>query len=157
MIITITGHRPNKLGNEYGMNGLYSQKIYKKLSEIVDEMQPKKVISGMALGVDLIWANLAIKKRIPLIAAIPFEGQEKKWPSSSQQIYLKTLSQASQKIVVCSGGYASWKMQKRNEWMVDNSDLLIVVWDGSAGGTFNCVNYAVDNSRDILRINPQEL
>ena len=48
-------------------------------------------------------------------------------------------------------------MQKRNEEMVDRCDLLIGVWDGSKGGTYNCINYAIDHGREIVRINPTEL
>lgn len=157
MVIAITGHRPNKLGNEYGMNGPVSAKIYKKLDELVTELKPTKIISGMALGVDMIFANLAINKKIPFIAAIPFIGQEKKWPISSQKVYNKMLSYAYRQTVICSGGYASWKMQARNEAMVDSCDLLIAVWDGTEGGTYNCVNYAINKSKEIRRINPKEL
>lgn len=78
MVIAVTGHRPNKLGNEYSMNGPISTKIYNRLCEIVDEYKPDRMISGMAIGVDMIWANVAIRKNIPFIAAIPFIGQESK-------------------------------------------------------------------------------
>jgi uncharacterized phage-like protein YoqJ len=33
-------------------------------------------------------------------------------------------------------------MQRRNEWMVDRADKLVALWDGSWGGTFNCIEYA---------------
>jgi hypothetical protein len=38
--------------------------------------------------------------------------------------------------------------------MVDNSDLLIAVWDGSSGGTSNCVSYATIKGKQIIRIDP---
>jgi uncharacterized phage-like protein YoqJ len=78
-----------------------------------------------------------------LIAAVPFEGQEKKWPKSSQDLYNEILAYPKcVKKIVCEGGYEVWKMQKRNEWMVDNADYLVAVWDNSEGGTANCVRYA---------------
>jgi uncharacterized phage-like protein YoqJ len=43
-------------------------------------------------------------------------------------------------------------MQIRNEWMVDRCDKLIAVWDGSKGGTGNCVDYAKSVNKDIFRI-----
>jgi uncharacterized phage-like protein YoqJ len=43
-------------------------------------------------------------------------------------------------------------LQKRNEWMVDHCDLLIAVWDGSEGGTANCVRYARHHERQIKRL-----
>ena len=48
-------------------------------------------------------------------------------------------------------------MQERNEWMVNNCDVLIAVWDGTSGGTANCVKYAESLQLDIRRINPKEL
>ena len=38
--------------------------------------------------------------------------------------------------------YHPAKMQKRNEFMVDNCDILIALWNGTSGGTKNCINYA---------------
>ena len=157
MIVAVTGHRPNKLNNEYSMNGQLSTKIYRELEKLIKELKPTKMISGMALGVDIIFANLAINKKIPLIAAIPFIGQESKWPLQSQGIYNKILSLSTEKKIVSTGGYANYKMQVRNKYMVDRCDLLIAVWDGTEGGTYNCVNYAIDRGKPIRRINPLEL
>src|SRR5690606_16042254 len=111
----------------------------------------------MALGVDMLWANVAIRQNIPLQACIPFEGQEKKWPKESQELYHKILSYAVDRVVVCKGGYASYKMQKRNKEMVDRCDLLIAVWNGTEGGTYNCVSYAIDRGREVVRIDPTKL
>jgi uncharacterized phage-like protein YoqJ/5-methylcytosine-specific restriction endonuclease McrA len=154
MVIAVTGHRPDKLGSEYDMKGPISKYIYDELCKIVTDLKPTKVISGMALGVDMLWANVAINKNIPFVAAIPFLGQEKKWPEPSQRIYNKMLSHATEVVTVCPGDYAAFKMQKRNEWMVDNCDMLVAVWDGSQGGTSNCVNYATSKGKVIKRINP---
>lgn len=34
-------------------------------------------------------------------------------------------------------------MQSRNEWMVNRSNIVIALWDGSEkGGTYNCLKYA---------------
>ena len=54
------------------------------------------------------------------------------------------------------GGYAAWKMQKRNQFMVDHSNLLIAVWDGSSGGTSNCVAYAKKIGLQIVLFNPKD-
>jgi uncharacterized phage-like protein YoqJ len=108
----------------------------------------------MALGIDQDFARVCIEMRIPFIAAIPFVGQESNWPFESQQRYQEILSYAYCVYVVSGGGYAAWKMQTRNEWMVDNCDILIAVWDGSSGGTRNCINYANKVCRTIHRIEP---
>lgn len=48
-------------------------------------------------------------------------------------------------------------MQKRNEYMVDNSDYVIAVWKGKPSGTCNTVKYAMKNNKVVLLVNPQTL
>ena len=62
------------------------------------------------------------------------------------------------KHIVSPGEYAAFKMQVRNEWMVDQlnpaTDLLLAAWDGSPGGTGNCVKYATGKGVGINRLDP---
>lgn len=116
----------------------------------------------MALGVDQDFAQISIELAIPFTAALPFIGQEDRWPESSRKYYEWLLERADDVVVVSPGGYSAAKMQVRNEWMVDNCDHLVAVWDGSEGGTGNCVRYAwytvgpaLAKSR-ITRINPND-
>lgn len=156
MILAVTGHRPHKLGG-YSGNHPLRQAVRQQLQDLLFAQQPEMVISGMALGVDQDFAELALALRIPLIAAVPFRGQESVWPAAAQEHYRALLAQASDVTYVSTGGYAAWKLQRRNEWMVDHCDQLIAVWDGSAGGTANCVAYATANARDLIRIDPATL
>ena len=153
MIVAFTGHRPDKLGGYILPNPTYSY-VCQEIEKALLEIKPEKVISGMALGVDQWAANIAHKLGIPFIAAIPFAGQERMWPAASKSIYNKLIKLASEVVIVCDGGYSPAKMQIRNEWMVDRCDQLIAVWDGTKGGTGNCVEYAGKVSRQIYRINP---
>lgn len=155
MIVGFTGHRPDKLGGYKVPNPTYI-KVCQKIDTTLRDLQPEKVISGMALGIDQWAANIAYKLGIPFIAAVPFEGQESAWPQPSQKAFRLLLKRASEIVIVSPGGYAPAKMQIRNEWIVDNSNKLIAVWDGSPGGTGNCVNYAKSKNRDILFINPRD-
>lgn len=118
-------------------------------------------ISGMALGVDM-WAaeivlempKLVPEMKLKLIAAVPCDGQDKLWRPEMRKRYQDILSRAAEVVVVSPGPYAAWKMQRRNQWMVDNSSLVIAVWDGSPGGTANCISYARRRGVKIWRINP---
>lgn len=157
MTIAVTGHRPDKLGKEYALKGPYSDYITEKLQEIIEQFQPKKGISGMALGVDSIWAITCLFNRIPLVAAIPFKGQELSWPQKSQDMYRRILSHKLTNChVVCEGDYAAWKLQKRNIWMVDNCNLLVAFHNGSPGGTANCIGYASAQKKKIIIFNPED-
>lgn len=152
-IISGTGHRPQKLGGFIIPNPTFNN-ICSKAEAILIKEQPTKIITGMALGWDTWYAQIAYKLRIPFIAAIPFAGQESLWPKESQKLYFKLLDLAYEVITVCEGGYSAQKMQIRNEWMVNNSDKVLAVWDGSSGGTDNCVSYAISVGKEIIRIIP---
>ena len=136
MIICGTGHRPNKLGG-YGQE--VTDKLVHTAAVWLADNSPKKVITGMALGWDQALALAARELAIPYICACPFVGMQDKWPQASKNLYIDILSEAFEIHYVCEPGYAAWKMQKRNEWMVDHADLVVALWDGSSGGTGNCI------------------
>ena len=116
------------------------------------------LISGMALGIDTLFAEIAINMKFPFIAAIPCWEQDKVWPVKSKELYGNLLANKLCNIYqVYSGPYNNSCMQLRNQWMVDNCDLLIAVWDGTPGGTANCVKYAEAQGKPIKRINPLEI
>jgi uncharacterized phage-like protein YoqJ len=153
MIVAFTGHRPDKLGGYKLPNPTYLH-VCQQIEKTLKELQPEKVISGMALGVDQWAANIAHRLGIPFIAAVPFLGQEKAWPAASQKTFNALIKLASEVVYVSEGGYAAYKMQVRNEWMVDRCDKLIAIWDGTPGGTGNCVKYAQSKNKEIFYIKP---
>jgi len=162
----VTGHRPLKIGG-YDKTSPLRAAIRANLRKAVwmaVERGYRVFISGMAIGVDQDFAEVVLEFRgmypdlgIKLIAAVPFRGQETKWPHHSQQFYRLLLSEADEVIHVCEPGYAGWKMQERNEWMSNRSSLVIAVYDGTSGGTRNCILYAEDlrPKRSFIAINPE--
>lgn len=155
MKIAITGHRPQKLNREYNGTGPMSTWVKKKVNDTLDIYGPTMLISGMALGVDMLFAEIAIERNVPLLAAIPCKGQEKIWPKKSQDRYNKILSYENCEKVYVNENYSGWAMQKRNEYMIDRCDILLAVWDKIAsGGTYNCVKYAKSKNKQIHYINP---
>jgi uncharacterized phage-like protein YoqJ len=155
MIIAVTGHRPNKLGGYNTRNNPYYNSVMTGLDQALLELQPERVIVGMALGVDQWMAELCIFNGIPFVAAIPFDGFELggHWYESNVRKYRQLLAAAAQVVAVSDPPYEPWKMQRRNEWMVDHCDLLLAVFDGTPGGTANCVNYAQQVRKPVRRIN----
>ena len=125
----------------------------------------KEFISGMAIGADQLFAKAILKLQdvdpeVVLHTAIPFKGQESKWPLQSQTEYNSILNKMrGSKNIVCDDGYASWKMQKRNEWMVDRSEVVIALFNRKKqkGGTHNCVSYALNKGRHLIYVDPTTL
>jgi uncharacterized phage-like protein YoqJ len=146
MIVAGTGHRPNKLG---GYDNFSKERVYNHARRSIPK-ETTKLVSGMALGWDMALAHAALDKAIPLIAAIPFKGQEKMWPKESKEEYHWLLSHATSIAIVSEGSYAIWKMQALNQWMVDYADTILALWDGSDGGTANCVRYANKVGRPVI-------
>lgn len=149
MIVAGTGHRPNKLGG-------YNNEAYLKLVDIAEnwlkDNRPSKVISGMAQGWDQALAQAAINLNIPFTAAIPFEGQESRWSEKGQKYYRNLLTKADSIVHVCEAGYEPYKMQVRNEWMVNHCDMVLAMWDGTQGGTHNCVKYAYAQKKKVVNL-----
>ncbi len=151
MILAVTGHRPNKLGG-YTVPNVYYNSVMEGLDRAFLELRPTRVRIGMALGVDQWAAELCHFNGIPFDACIPCDNYASQWPVHSQIKYRQILQTAASIQIISPGPYASWKMQRRNEWMVDNSECLVAVWDGSSGGTANCVRYAQSINRRVHRV-----
>lgn len=146
MKIGFSGHRQ--------ISEKHIQSVISDLDSLLKELKPEICMSGMAIGFDTIAVEKCIELKIPFIAAVPFIGQEVLWPKENKEIYYKFLDFAEDVVIVSAGPYASWKLHKRNEYIVDNNDEMIVCYDGrSGGGTKNFINYCNKKRKSIRYIN----
>jgi uncharacterized phage-like protein YoqJ len=119
----------------------------------LDNLKPKKVITGMALGWDTAVCYAAYLCSTPYICAIPFLNQESPWKDTYKKRYKFLLENSESNVIVSEGGYSHNKLQKRNEWIVDNSDKILTLWEGDKrGGTYNCIKYANKKNKQIINI-----
>lgn len=144
VIVAATGHRPDKLG---GYDAGTEKRLVETAVFALTELKPDLVWSGMALGWDLAIAQACVDLDIPFVAAVPFNGQEWKWPPSSQRKYRSLRAEAQRVVIVSEGGYEPWKMQVRNRRMVDECTHVAALWNGTRGGTYNCLEYASQVNR----------
>lgn len=158
--LCFTGHRPDKLN---GYDPKDNKKLLWEISRAVEYSILEGVdtfISGMALGVDM-WSALIVLKlkekypHIKLVCAIPCKNHSIKWNKKDQDLWVKITQAADEIVFVTETEYTHSCMQDRNEWMVDNSDTVLAVWDGTSGGTGNCVIYAQKEKKEIEIINPK--
>lgn len=144
LIVAATGHRPSKLKTGYDIAPLITL-----VKPWLASRKPDTVISGMALGWDQAVAIAAMDLGIPVKAYLPFIGQADQWPQAAIYEYMRLLERCEERVVVNQGGYEPWKMQARNEAMVDAADLVLALWNGGKGGTGNCVAYAEKQRKPI--------
>lgn len=161
MKICVTGHRPNKL---YGYDITTSKyiKLKDKFKELLIQNSCTEAITGIALGADMVFAIAVLELKnqghdIKLHCAIPCRNHSCKWTKAYQDLYNYILKKADIVKLVSYEDYKPYLMQKRNEYMVDIADKVIAVWDGSKGGTYNCVKYAEKKGKEIIRIVPEEI
>lgn len=163
--IAITGHRPNKLWGYdiYTPNYIeLGRRIKNAILENSVNHSEIELISGMALGVDTVFALIALKlkskdSRFSLHCAIPCKNHSSNWFGESVKQYNHIIGSADSVQLVTDTDYTPSCMQLRNQYMVDRCDLLIAVWDKTPGGTANCVRYAQEIGKPIVFINPREI
>lgn len=156
----VTGHRPKGFSwNYYDVDYLehqrYLMEMATKIKELIDDGYTH-FISGGAIGVDMDFAETIIyikemyEPEITLEIAVPCPKQDLKWGETDKQRYQKIIKNAD-KISQLSNNYTPSCMQKRNEYMVDNSDLVLAFWNGTQkGGTFNTITYARKQNKVIV-------
>lgn len=194
MIFSVTGHRPNKLYG-YDLNEPRYITMKENFKKLLIENNCTKAVTGMALGVDTIFALAVLELKaegykIELHCALPCNRQCSKWSKKDVDLYYDILSKADviygmienkekyielilekedNEYVLLEKAkasipitkemkylqvYKSYLMQVRNEYMVNLAEKVIAVWDGTSGGTANCVSYAEKKKKEIIRITP---
>lgn len=173
LTLAVTGHRPSKLENAYDIQHPINMKIAFAMRKFILEQtgydEKTKtfatdgkilLVSGMALGVDTLWALVGLKlkfqfpEKFDLECAIPCANHASRWKKSDQERHADIMKRSGIVTMVSEEAYAPYLMQKRNEYMVNKADALLAVWDGTKGGTGNCVNYAVKKGSVIYRYHP---
>ena len=155
-----TGHRPKSLPWGYNESSLGCYFFKRKLKKIIYKLADEgcvHFITGMAMGVDLIEAEIVIEMKkkyinITLEAAIPCDNQTAGWSFDYVERYQDVLEYCD-KVTYVSEEYTRDCMLKRNRYMVDNSDVVIAVWNGTErSGTAATMRYAKKQGKKVIVI-----
>ena len=157
MICCVTGHRskgfPFLCEETEALYREYLRKLNFKVQNLVGEGY-QYFITGMAEGADLDFANCVLdlkrlNKTIFLEAALPFPVSAAKRKTAYNEQRDQILEQCDQGYVV-SKQYYRGCMHKRNRYMVDQSDLVLAIWNGrEEGGTWDTICYAKAKGKSI--------
>lgn len=136
--VMVTGHRRQGLSSaqvDFAQKGL--AKTAERLSEAFGM---EEAISGLALGADTWWAQIAVSKGIPLAAYIPYPQQADRWSAENRAEWQKFRSAAHREVLL-GDAYAIHLLFSRNDAMIRDCDLAVAVWQPSrkSGGTTDAV------------------
>lgn len=162
-LVVVTGHRPQNLPRPFGP-------LRRRWTAALSAAAPDVLVTGMAAGADLWAAKWAYEHGVPFEAFLPFrpEVQTGRWPEETVDQYTELLAHAAAVTIVEPGRYRPAALQERNERMVqraltwraaapDREAFLLPLWDGTPGGTRNCVLYATSLELPRLpRVDPTE-
>ena len=152
-----TGYRAAKLPwgyNETDPDCVTLKAVIADAVEAAYEAGFRHFICGMATGIDTYFGEAVAALRderpeITLEAAAPFRGHAESLPRSQQERCARLLA-ACDTVTVLSEERTRRCMMERNRYMVDRSSLVIAVYDGKRGGTYNTVRYAEKQKRTTV-------
>lgn len=158
-VLTLTGHRPDKLYGYVDVDDTAYDKIRERLAAFCKEHNIQTIVSGMALGFDQVGAQFAIENGLNLVAAIPSEAQATPWKRNPKSVQTWESQIAQADLVVNVSGSETYtgpkEMQDRNEWMLDQADFVFALYNGDkSGGTFNAVSSARKRKLSLHILDP---
>ena len=166
MVCCVTGHRPKSFPFRIAEDKdaeyfLYIDLLYNTVEKLIYEGY-SHFITGMADGADIHFGQCVSYYKydfeyIKLEAALPYPIR----PTKNRTPYMDDRDDL---LDVCdiktevSPRYFKGCMQKRNRYMVDKSDLVLAIWNGSySGGTWDTIKYARSKNKEIRYIMLNEL
>ena len=144
-----TGHRPKSLPWGYDETKeiciTFKNKLYNILEGVINDGYTY-FINGLAEGFDTIALETLFELKnngynIIIEGAIPCKDQEIKWTEKSQNRYRENIKKLD-KITYISDNYTDYCMQQRNDYMIDNSQLIVACYKGTFGGTKSTIKKA---------------
>lgn len=156
-----SGYRPEKLPWGSNEDDERCKTLKCKLADVVLRVYLRGIrhyICGMARGADMYFFDAVAQLRekypdVTLEAAIPCEEQASKWFEAERARYFDAVARCDYETIL-SRQCTQDCMARRNMYMVDNSSILIAVYDGRFGGTMHTIGYAAKKGLEIIEIRP---
>ncbi len=160
--LSFTGLKPHKL--PFGFNedtpACFSLKIAikKRLIELINGENVRHFISDMAMGIDMICAELVLELQenypdIMLEAAVTHKGQDLLWPQVYRERYRNILKRCAH-VYIAGKEYSNGLIEKRNKYMVDKSDFILAIWNEKSGKVGDFMKYAQKCKKPIIIFDP---
>lgn len=138
--VAFTGHRSERI--------LQVRMLYLYL-DIVSQVRRlyslgyRYFLSGMAEGFDLLAAQAVADLKmkytdIRLIAVVPFRRQSDRYRPENKSLYDRIMKTADETVILRED-YCKGCFHHRNDYLIDNSEIVLAYWDKHPyGGTYYC-------------------
>lgn len=150
--VALTGHRNFDSASD---ERWATEQLVRIVGKLRAQYGTTTLISGMALGADMFWAETALASKLKLWAYLPGSWQAERWSGAQMDRYRDLLDQAA-RVFVLPGDYHVSKLHVRSQLMVRDSDALVAVLNSNAdrGGTLAAFRWASDRGRTIIHVDP---
>lgn len=140
MIFGVTGHQ--RLSRDEGWAN-----IRRRLRTILETTPAPLVgLSSLAVGSDQVFAEEVVRAHGELRVVLPFPGYEDRLAPGYRPAFRALLIEAKSTLVLPRLGSDEESYLAAGTYIVDQSEVLVAVWDGrpakGVGGTADIVEYA---------------
>lgn len=157
----ILSHKPNELpyssDETCPQYKLLKNAIKNKATELIEQHGYAHFICGLNLGIDMSAAEIILELQanhpgITLECALACGTQQQEWNNVQQSRYYHILEQSS-KVTLLQFMYTEDCLQKQRNYLVSNSDCIMVILDSFSGETADVI-FAMGRQKDIICIDP---
>lgn len=150
--VAFTGHRNYEHSADKALDAL--------LVELYDEGY-RRFMVGMSWGFDLAAGEAVVRlmshaEGVRLVAVEPYAGFERLFKDEQKQRYERLIEKSDERIVVSQNG-SKLSYIRRNDFLVDNSSVLVAWYDGGRkGGTAHTFKRAQRSGLRVENLYPVE-
>lgn len=152
LIVAATGHRWQRM--DIPRSPQAETHLAALASAFLEQLQPDRVISGLALGWDTAVALAAVRLGIPLVACMPGKrgAQEARWDFGDQGTHEWLVRQSAEHAWI--GGDLPFRDAciSRDEYMVERAGLILALWSGLPSGTGTTVRFAERRKLPVVNL-----
>lgn len=154
LIVVATGHRWQRL--DIPRTPETERRLEALATAFLEQLQPDRVISGLALGWDTAVAMAAVRLAIPLVACMPGKRgqQESRWDFGDQGTHEWLVRQSAEHSWICGDLPFPKACLSRDEYMVTQTGagLVAALWSGEPSGTGTTVRMADKRGLPVVNL-----